>query len=118
MPWILVSLCHILGIIFVFIGMFFFIAATVGVIRMPDPYNRGHVASKGDSPGFMFSLFGIWLYWLTINPIESLKILLIILFMLFANPIVIHSILRLCYRIGIPFCEGTTSHLLNKEEDE
>jgi multicomponent Na+:H+ antiporter subunit G len=92
---------RILGTILLLAGSFFFIAATVGVLRTPDPYNRGHVAGKGDSPGFLLCLGGVWLYWLTINPLQSLKILVIIAFMLFANPIAIHSILRLCFRTGI-----------------
>lgn len=103
----LANLARTAGVICIFLGAFFFIAATVGVIRMPDPYNRGHVAGKGDSPGFLLSLFGIWLYWMTISPAESLKVLIIILFMLFANPIAIHSILRLCFRQGVEFCPGT-----------
>ena len=104
----LVSLSRLVGVILIFVGVLFFIAATVGLIRMPDPYNRGHVASKGDSPGFLLCLLGVWFYWVTVNPSESLKILLIIAFMLFANPIAIHSILRLCYKQGIKFCSGTT----------
>lgn len=96
------------GIILMFGGLFFFIAATVGVIRMPDAYNRGHTGGKGDGPGFILSLLGIWLYWVTINPLESVKILLIMLLMLFTNPVSIHAILRYCYRAGEKPCDGTT----------
>ena len=105
---ILATILRALGVICMFCGAVFFVAATIGVIRMPDPYNRGHVAGKGDSPGFLLCLFGTWCYWVTISPAESLKILVIIVFMLFANPIAIHSILRLCYRQGIEFSPGTT----------
>ena len=101
------ALLRFAGVLLIFAGAFFFVAATVGVIRMPDPYNRGHVAGKGDSPGFLLCLTGIWLYWLTVSPAESVKVLLIILFMLFANPIAVHSILRLCYRQGVKFAPGT-----------
>jgi multicomponent Na+:H+ antiporter subunit G len=103
----IVSLVRLVGVVLIFTGAFFFIAATVGVIRMTDPYNRGHVAGKGDSPGFLLSLIGIWLYWMTISPTESIKVLIITMFMLLANPIAIHSILRLCYRQGVKFCDGT-----------
>jgi len=68
--------------------------------------------------GFLLSLLGVWLYWLTINPIESLKILVIIAFMFFANPLAIHSILRLCYRTGIPFCAGTKFIKQNNKDQE
>ncbi len=108
MSGLLAGILRTVGVICLFAGAFFFVAATVGVIRMPDPYNRGHVAGKGDSPGFLLSLFGTWCYWVTISPAESIKILIIMIFMLFANPIAIHSILRLCFRQGVEFAPGTT----------
>jgi len=107
---------QILAGIFIIGGVFFFVAATVGIIRMPDPYNRAHTAGKGDSPGLLLSLTGVWFYWLTINPIESLKILMVIIFMLFANPIAVHAILRFCYKTNVPWMEGTTLHLLKDQE--
>ncbi|MFH1288188.1 MAG: monovalent cation/H(+) antiporter subunit G [bacterium] len=110
------TFCQILASILIFSGLFFFITATVGVIRMPDLYNRGHVSGKGDSPGFLLALSGVWLYWLTINPIQSLKILLILFFMLFTNPIVIHAILRVSFRKNMPFVEGTTEQYLEKDK--
>ena len=103
--------------IFILGGVFFFVCATVGVIRMPDSYNRAHTSGKGDSPGLLLSLLGVWLYWLTINPIESIKIIVILVFMLLVNPIVVHSILRYCYKTKIPWIKDTTFHLLKKKED-
>lgn len=110
------TLLRILAGIFIIGGVFFFIAATIGVIRMPDPYNRAHTAGKGDSPGFVFSLLGVWFYWLTINPVESIKILIIIIFMLLANPIAVHVILHFCYKTKIPWTDETTFHLLKDQK--
>ncbi len=106
------AVLRILSGIFVLGGIFFFVCATVGVIRMPDPYNRAHTAGKGDSPGFLLSLLGVWFYWLTINPIESMKIIVILLFMLMANPIAVHAILRFCYKTKAPCIKETTFYLL------
>ncbi|MGA1823292.1 MAG: monovalent cation/H(+) antiporter subunit G [bacterium] len=97
-------------------GIFFFICATVGIIRMPDPYNRAHTVGKADSTGFLFCLIGIWLYWLTINPCQSIKILIILLFLLFANPIAIHNILRFSYKTNIPTAPGTIIHTKDEKE--
>ncbi len=108
-------LAQIVAMVFMLVGIVFFIAATVGILRMPCPYTRGHVAGKGDSPGFLFSLAGLWVYWLTVNPIESIKILVIIIFMLFVNPIVIHILLRYCRRAGVKPCPETTFHLLDTQ---
>ncbi|MBN2372610.1 monovalent cation/H(+) antiporter subunit G [bacterium] len=106
------SILRFISGVFILGGVFFFVCATVGVIRMPDSYNRGHTAGKGDSPGFLLSLIGIWLYWLTINPIESIKIIVILIFMLLANPLAIHVILRFCYKTKNPWIENTTFNLL------
>jgi multicomponent Na+:H+ antiporter subunit G len=114
----LITMLRLLGGIFIIGGVFFFVAATVGVIRMPDPYNRAHTAGKGDSPGFLLSLLGVWFYWLTINPVESLKILVIIVFMLFANPIAVHCILRYCYKTKTFWVKETTFHLMKDEKKE
>ena len=103
--------------IFIICGIFFFICATVGIIRMPDPYNRAHTVGKADSTGFLFCLIGVWLYWLTINPWQSIKILIILLFLLFANPIAIHNILRFCYKTKISPMPGTTFHTKGEKED-
>jgi len=106
------TILRFLAGIFILGGVFFFVCATVGVIRMPDSYNRAHTSGKGDSPGLLLSLLGVWLYWLTINPLESIKILVILVFMLLANPIVVHAILRFCYKTRIPWTKDTTFHLL------
>jgi multisubunit Na+/H+ antiporter MnhG subunit len=56
MSTLLVSLAHFLGAVFVFAGAFFFIAATVGVVRMPDPIRPGTCGREGRSSG-VFALF-------------------------------------------------------------
>jgi multicomponent Na+:H+ antiporter subunit G len=112
------AILRVLSALSIIGGVFFFICATIGVIRMPDPYNRAHAAGKGDSPGFLLSLFGVWLYWLTINPVESLKILVILLFMLLANPIAVHVILRFCYKTNAPCIKETTFHFLENREEK
>ena len=106
------TISRFLAGIFILGGVFFFVCATVGVIRMPDSYNRAHTSGKGDSPGLLLSLLGVWLYWLTINPLESIKILVILIFMLLANPIVVHAILRYAYKTKVPWIKRTTFHLL------
>lgn len=111
----LIVIVRLFGGILVLGGVFFFICATVGVIRMPDSYNRAHTAGKGDSPGFLLSLLGVWIYWLTKNPIESIKILIVLLFMLLANPIAVHAILRFCYKTNQPCVKDTTMHLIKDE---
>lgn len=109
---IFVTILRFVAGILILGGVFFFICATVGVIRMPDSYNRAHTAGKGDSPGFLLSLLGVWIYWLTKSPIESLKILVILLFMLLANPVAVHAILHFCYKARIPWIKETTLDLL------
>jgi multicomponent Na+:H+ antiporter subunit G len=109
------TILRFLAGLFILGGVFFFICATVGVLRMPDSYNRAHTSGKGDSPGLLLSLLGVWLYWLTINPLESIKVLVILVFMLLANPIAVHAILRLCYKTKIPWTKETTFHMIKNK---
>lgn len=49
---------EIAGIIFIFVGIFFITAGTIGLIRFPDFYCRLHALAKVDSLGFGFILLG------------------------------------------------------------
>lgn len=109
------TILRFLAGIFILGGVFFFVCATVGVIRMPDSFNRAHTSGKGDCTGFLLSLIGVWLYWLTINPLESIKIIVILVFMLLANPLAVHAILRYAYKTKTPMVKETTIQLLKAE---
>ena len=48
-----------LSIAFIIIGMFFFLAGTLGLLRFPDVYTRLHALTKADNVGLGFVVFGL-----------------------------------------------------------
>ncbi|WP_296809404.1 monovalent cation/H(+) antiporter subunit G [Thiocapsa sp.] len=44
---------------FVLVGAFFFIAGTVGLIRLPDRFSRLHALTKADNVGLGFVVLGL-----------------------------------------------------------
>ncbi|MFU8817931.1 MAG: cation:proton antiporter [Pseudomonadales bacterium] len=46
-------------LLLVSIGMVFFLAGTLGVLRFPDPHSRLHALTKADNLGLGFIVFGL-----------------------------------------------------------
>ncbi len=86
-------------IIIVVIGLFFFITATIGLLRFPDFYCKLQATGKGDTLGAVLILLGIVIYILkedfSLSTIfVSLKIFFIIFFIFLANPTATHALTK------------------------
>ena len=53
------SVIDIIGIGFLVVGAVFFIAGSVGVVRLPDVYTRLHAVTKADNLGLGFVIIGL-----------------------------------------------------------
>jgi multicomponent Na+:H+ antiporter subunit G len=89
-------------------GLFFNLAAVLGIVRMPDIYCRLHSSSKNTTLGSTLIILGLaaraglagaW-------PAAA-KILLIGLLLLLVTPIGSHALARAAYWQGIPLWEGS-----------
>ncbi|UCH07218.1 MAG: monovalent cation/H(+) antiporter subunit G [Deltaproteobacteria bacterium] len=80
-------------------GFFFFVAATVGLLRFPDFFCRLHATGKGDTLAVLMSLIGLSIY--EGFSLTSLKILFIAVFMFLAQPTSTHAISRAAMRCGL-----------------
>jgi multicomponent Na+:H+ antiporter subunit G len=90
---------QIVSIPFLLGGFFFFVAATVGLLRFPDFFCRLHATGKGDTLAVLLSLVGLSIYeGLTLT---SLKIIFIAVFMFLAQPTSTHAISRAALRCGL-----------------
>lgn len=90
---------HLTSIPFFLVGFFFFLAATVGLLRFPDFYCRLHSTGKGDTLAVLLSLIGLSIY--EGFSLTSLKILFIAVFMFLAQPTSTHAISRAAMRCGL-----------------
>ena len=103
-----------------FIGAFLTLAGSVflflgalGVLRMPDIYNRMQAGTKATTLGNMLTLLGLGLLipgWLP-------KISLIILFVLITNPLSSHALARAAHRKGVLLASGSVVDALREDED-
>lgn len=79
-------------------GLFFVLAGTVGVIRLPDFYTRLHAAGMTDTLGAELILFALMLQsdnWQVIA-----KLLLVAFFLFVTSPTATHAVAHAAYKAG------------------
>ncbi|MGE5400184.1 MAG: monovalent cation/H(+) antiporter subunit G [Ignavibacteriales bacterium] len=93
------------GMIFIFIGITFDFLGVLGLVRLPDVYNRLQAATKCVTFGSAGILFGIFL----IQGFSSFgfKCLLGIVFIFLTSPVAAHAISRAAHRSGISLCRNS-----------
>ena len=103
------SVASIVGEFLVLFGTIFYFLSTLGLIRMPDVYNRMQTATKSATLGSLGVIIGVGIWaigyvgsysWVT-------KTIIIAVFLLLTNPISAHALIRAAYRSGIPLWEGS-----------
>jgi len=90
---------NIIGMVFIGIGAAFDIFGCIGMVRLPDVYNRLQAATKSVTLGTCSILFGVFL--MSGVTATGVKALLTIVFLMFASPTASHAIARGAHRAGI-----------------
>jgi len=107
-------LCVIAGNLFLIIGALFLFSAGLGVLRMPDTYNRIQTGTKATTLGTIMILVGIAF----LHPSWMLKLIILIFFVMLTNPVSSHALARAAHTIGIRESETTVIDQLDSNEDE
>jgi len=87
---------EIIGSALMVIGSLFYILAGLGLVRMPDVFNRIQVGTKATTLGTFSILLGVGIY--DVN--QLLKCLVIIVFIAMTNPIGSSVLARAAYKKG------------------
>ncbi len=99
------TVLSILAIILLSLGLFFYFAGTVGILRLPDFYSRLHAAGKCDSLAAILIILGIALYNLEDFSFGALlvsaKLLLIAGFVFVTSPAATHAITEAALVLGV-----------------
>jgi multicomponent Na+:H+ antiporter subunit G len=99
------TILSILTIVLLLLGLFFFFAGTVGILRLPDFCSRLHAAGKCDSIAAILVIVGIALYNLEPFSFEALlvsaKLLLIAAFIFVTSPTATHAITEAALVLGV-----------------
>lgn len=89
-------------------GVFFNVAAVVGIIRLPDIYTRLHSSAKNTTLGSLLIVFGLAMRELYVHDwAAALKLLFIGLILLVVSPIASHALARAAYWSGVPLWRGS-----------
>lgn len=113
-------LIDILTICSLLVGMFFMVVAAIGLIRLPDFYNRLHAATMGVSMG-IGGLLVAGMLALSIHPDASpvaiiARSLLVILFQFVANPVGTHLLAKAAHLDRAKIWAGTLSDALSEDQ--
>lgn len=97
------SVLRIIADIFLFLGCFFALAGTVGMLRMPDVFCRMQSSTNIATLGMLFLMIGALIYAIAMEHSFSMavKIVAISVFILLTNPVASHALCRGAYNHGI-----------------
>jgi len=94
---------ELLGAVITLMGSIVLLIASIGLLRMPDVYNRLQVGTKATTLGTILSLIGL----VILIPGWWGKLILLIFFVMMTNPVSSHVLARASYFIKIPFSDRT-----------
>jgi len=97
----------------IFIGGLFNLFGCIGLVRLPDVYNRLQASTKCVTLGTCCILLSV----LISGPVNiSLKAFLTIIFILITAPTAAHAISRASYKSGVNLWEGSVCDKLKEEK--
>jgi multicomponent Na+:H+ antiporter subunit G len=94
-----------IGLLLFVIGVLFDLFGCVGLVRLPDVYNRIQASTKCVVLGTTFLLLGTMVWVGTASAI--IKGLLCIAFVLITSSTAAHALARAAHRSGVPLAEGS-----------
>ena len=88
-----------IGVVFIFVGIVFDFFGCLGLIRLPDVYNRLQASTKCVTLGTASILFGLFLF----NGFSAagIKAILCIVFIILTAPVSAHALSRAAHRSGV-----------------
>ncbi|MGK0618812.1 monovalent cation/H(+) antiporter subunit G [Meiothermus cerbereus] len=86
-------------------GVFFLFIAAIGVVRMPDLYNRMHATSKAGTLGVGLILVAVAVFYQELS--VAARALSALAFIILTAPVAAHALGRAAYLAGVKPCEDT-----------
>ena len=107
---------NIIGYIFIIAGLIFDIIGCIGLIRLPDVYNRLQATTKCVTMGTCSILFGT----LVIKGFTAagLKAFLCILFLLLTAPVAAHALSRGAHISGVKLWDKSVCDKYEEDKDK
>lgn len=87
-----------LGALLVLVGSVFLFLASLGLIRMPDLYNRMQAGTKATTLGSVLVFIGF----AVLSPGQWARLAMLVLFVFLTNPLSSHALARSAHHQGVP----------------
>ena len=94
-----------IGFLFISVGLAFGFIGCLGLVRLPDVYNRLQASTKCVTLGTCSILFGVFLI-VGFSP-AGFKSLMCIIFLILTSPVAAHAIARGAHRAGVGLWENS-----------
>lgn len=101
---------EIVTLLFLGVGAFFMLLGAIGILRMPDLYNRMQATSKTSSLGVGLMLLAVVVHFFDDLAIVS-RALLVIVFTFLTTPVGAQMIARAAHFVGVPMWQTTINEL-------
>lgn len=92
-----------IGFVLIAVGILFDLFGCIGLVRLPDVYNRLQAATKCVTLGTCMILIGV-LFIMGIGS-AGIRALLCAVFILFTSPVAAHALARAAHRSGVKLWE-------------
>ena len=107
---------EIIVYIIISIGILFDLAGCIGLIRLPDVYNRLQAATKCVTLGTCMILLGVFVK-TGFSPL-GIKALLCMIFILITSPTAAHALARGAYKAGVKLWEKSVCDKYAQNEEK
>ena len=102
--------------LFIFLGVFFILVSSIGLLRFPDVYTRMHATGTGSTLGVACILIGSLLFFNWESETFSIKELALLGGILLTSPVSTHLIIQAAYKTKVPLCkESVMDEMKGKE---
>lgn len=97
------TITTIVGALVIGFGAVFLFLGALGILRLPDVYNRLQAGTKCTTLGAFCAIVGVGIA----EPNWVFKVAIVAVFVLLTNPISAHALARASYKSAVPPYEGT-----------
>ncbi len=104
-----------IGLILITIGIFFELAGCIGLVRLPDIYNRLQAATKCVTMGTCLILAGCVVLKGICSPI-ALKAIICAVFILLTSPTAAHALARGAHLYGVKLWDKSVCDMYEKDK--
>ncbi|HEY2494029.1 MAG TPA: monovalent cation/H(+) antiporter subunit G [Paenibacillus sp.] len=91
--------------ILIITGTVMSLISSLGIIRLPDVYNRAHASTKSATLGILCILLGAFFYFFFTHGVSSIRLLLGIVFVFLTAPVAGHIIIRSAHRSKVALAD-------------